>query len=144
MNQLQHHHQLDRRLAALDNHEIEILWRNAVARKDADDLEPLARQLVLRALPAIESACRMRGARAAMTEADIDAACREASIKLMLRLLHDTSWRSLTALASQLAGEVVSDPRRRRRGTGDLFLTARPKLRLLPGAGVDRHGGGAA
>ncbi len=128
------HHDVDAQLATLDDQQIETLWRQALARPDHDELEPLARQLVLRALPAIEGACRMRGERVGMSEPDLAAAAREASVKLMLRLLHHTGWRSLAGLASQLAGEVIADPRRRRSTSDGLFTPARPTLRLLPGA----------
>jgi hypothetical protein len=140
------HLQIDARLATLDDQQIQILWRAAVDRRDGEDLEPLVRQLVLRALPAIESACRIHGRRARYSEQEIQTATREASLKLMLRLLHKSRWRSLTALASQLAGEVIADPGRRRRTAPPRLATQRPALRLISGHTGDpaANGGGRA
>jgi hypothetical protein len=129
MNNL--HHQLDAQLAALDNPQIETLWRQAVERGDHDNAEPLARQLVLRALPALESACHTWGSRNGMSEPDIAAGIREASVKLMLRLLHHSQWSSLTGLAAQIAREVIDDPRRRRRPVMNDFAPTSPVLRLI-------------
>jgi hypothetical protein len=125
------HHALDAQLAALDHAQVETLWRQAIASHDADSAEPLARQLVLRALPILEGACRLRGSRARMSDADIAVAVREASVKLMLRLLHHADWRSLGGLAAEIASEVIDDPRRRRRPQVNPFAGARSPLRLV-------------
>jgi hypothetical protein len=125
------HHVLDAKLSALDDAHIGALWRQAIANHDADDAEPLARQLVLRTLPTLEGACRLRGSRAGMSDADIAVAVREASVKLMLRLLHHDHWRSLGGLAAEIASEVIHDPRRRRRPEVNPFAGAQSSLRLV-------------
>ena len=125
-------HDLDAEYAALPDVQIEALWRYAVAH-DPDAREPLLRQLVLRACEVIDQTCRSEGAAASFSDADIERAYAEATLRLMSRLRVRTDVRNIRALAHQLACEVVADPDRRRSPTVVRFAPKRAQLRVLPG-----------
>lgn len=127
-------YRLDAALAALANREVEARWRQALADGERETVLVLARQLVLRSLPVIEQTCLLRAERAGLDGGECERAIDEASIKLLLRLLHDDCWSSLGALAATIASACVGQPRRRR---DDVPLVAlRPRLRLVAGAGT--------
>lgn len=126
-------YRLDAALAALANREVEARWRQALADGERETVLVLARQLVLRSLPVIEQACQLRAERAGLDGGECERAIDEASIKLLLRLLHDDCWSSLGALAATVASACLDQPRRR----GDAALVAlRPRLRLVGSAGT--------
>lgn len=122
-------YRIDASLATLDNHEVEALWRKTVASNDQVNRLMLARQLVLRALPVIEQTCRLCGRRVGLDGWACERAIEEASIKLMLRLLHDVRWSSLGAVAASMARTVIQQARPRGNGR---VVVSRPQLRVVP------------
>ncbi len=139
-------YRIDASLAALDNHEVEALWRQTVASNDQVNLLVLARQLVLRALPVIEQTCRLCGRRVGLDGWACERAIEEASIKLLLRLLHDVGWSSLGAVAASVARTAVQQARPR--GNGSVVVSLRPPLRGVaphnPGFGDGQPNGTAS
>ena len=122
-------YRLDASLAALDNDQIEELWRTAVANNERKNMLILARQLVLRAQPVIEHTCLMCGRRVGLDSQTCDRAIEETSIRLMLRLLHDTRWPNLGAIAAFLAKTTVQQTRVRADPT--VVLQPRPLLQVV-------------
>jgi hypothetical protein len=129
----------DAALAALTDPEVETRWRQALASDDREMVVVLARQLVLRALPLIEETCQLRAERAGLDQCECEHAIEEASMKLLLRLLHDNSWSSLGALAAGIARTCLDQPRRRRSAIG--FVPLRPRLRIVPRGGRQQERG---
>jgi hypothetical protein len=124
-------HQIDLHYAALPDVQIEAMWRHAL-RHDPDALEPLLRQLVLRATVVLDRTCRDEGARQGLLEADIERAIDESAVRLLSRLRVDAQVRDVRAIANQIAREVVADPlRRRAQRTARFTVAARPRLRLI-------------
>ncbi len=134
-------YRIDASLATLDYSEVEALWREAVASNDQKDLLVLARQLALRSLPVIEQTCRLCGRRVGLDEWACVLAVEEASIKLVLRLLHDVRWSSLGAIAASVARTAIQEVRPR--GNGRAVVPLRPARRLvplpIPGFGQDQR-----
>lgn len=123
-------YRIDASLATLDTNEVEALWRKTVASNDQMHLLVLARQLVLRALPVIEQTCRLCGRRVGLDGWACERAIEEASIKLMLRLLHDVRWSSLGAVAASVARIAIQQARSR--GSGRAVVSLMPRLRVVP------------
>lgn len=122
-------YRIDAVLAALDGREVEMRWRQALAAGELTLVVVLARQLVLRGLPVIEQTCRLRAESAGLDRCECERAIEEASIKLLLRLLHDGSWSNLGALAAGIAAACLDAPRRERETSG--LVPLRPTLRLV-------------
>jgi hypothetical protein len=103
----------DARYAALDEAALMLLFEKASREKDNDALEPLVRQLVLRAVPVVERTVREFGELRGLTPADLELVEEEALTKLLLRLGRGVAVPSIRALAYELARECVEDPDRR-------------------------------
>lgn len=127
-------YRIDAALAALADDEVETRWRQALASDEQEMVVVLARQLVLRALPVIEQTCRLRAESAGLDRCECEQAIEEASIKLLLRLLHDGCWSSLGALAAGIAQACLDRPRHRENAIA--LVSLRPRLRLVAGAGT--------
>ena len=122
-------YRIDAALAALADREVETRWRQALAAGEQEMIVVLARQLVLRGLPVIEQTCLLR---AGLDRWECERAIEEASIKLLVRLLHDRSWSNLSALAAGIAAGCLDGPHRRREAIAT--VPVRPRLRLVADA----------
>lgn len=123
-----HPYRVDAALAAVADREVERRWRVALEAGEPGLVVVLARQLVLRVLPVIEQTCWLHAERSGLERAQCERVIDEASIKLLLRLLHDRSWPSLPALAAAIAHSCLNAPRREAAGAR---FPLRPRLRLL-------------
>jgi hypothetical protein len=121
-------HQVDAALAALPDAEIERRWRHALAAGENALVFVLGRQLVLRALPVIEQTIELHARTVALEPRDRERLIGEAAIKLLLRLLHDSSWRSVSGLAATTTQRVVAAPSPTR---APVWFLQRPRLRLV-------------
>src|ERR1700735_3699154 len=79
-------HKLDAQYAALDESTLMVLFETATRENDADALEPLVRQLVLRAVPVVERTVREFGEPRGLSPSDLRLIEDEALTKLVLRL----------------------------------------------------------
>lgn len=125
-------HRHDLELAALDELTLISLFEEASRSGDADALEPLVRQLVLRAVPVVHRTAREFGAPRGLSDADLDLVEDEALTKLLLRLSRGVRIASVRALAYELARECADDPDRRARSSRKLERP-RPSLKLVRG-----------
>ena len=124
----EHPYRIDAALAAATDREVERRWREALEAGEQGLALVLARQLVLRLLPVVEQTCRLRGARIGLEQSECERLIDEASIKLLLRLLHDSSAPSLPALAAAITRASLDAPRREPVGAR---FPLRPRLRLV-------------
>jgi hypothetical protein len=106
-------HKLDAQYAALDEATLMVLFETATRENDVDALEPLVRQLVLRAVPVVERTVREFGEPRCLTPADLRLVEDEALTKLVLRLGRGLPLPSIRALAYEIARECAEDPDRR-------------------------------
>lgn len=130
-----HHH--DSELAALDEQTLMALYDEATRVGDGDALEPLVRQLVLRAVPVIHRTAREFGAPRGFSDADLELVEDEALTKLVLRLGRGVQVASVRALAYELARECAEDPDRRPRPPRRT-RPQRPSLKLVDGGLAER------
>lgn len=130
-----HHH--DSELAALDEPTLMALYQDASRAGDSDALEPLVRQLVLRAVPVIHRTAREFGAPRDLSDADLELVEDEALTKLLLRLGRGVPVPSIRALAYELARECAEDPDRRPRPPRRT-RPPRPNLKLVDGGLAER------
>jgi hypothetical protein len=106
-------HELDAQYAALDEPTLMALFDEARRENDTDALEPLVRQLVLRAVPIVQRTVREFGAPRGLAAADLGLIEEEALTKLMLRLGRGVRLRSIRVLAYEIARLCAEDPDRR-------------------------------
>lgn len=106
-------HKLDAHYASLDELTLMALFENATREDDADTLEPLVRQLVLRAVPVVERTVREFGEPRGLSPSDIRLIEDEALTKLVLRLGRGLPLPSIRALAYEIARGCAEDPGRR-------------------------------
>jgi hypothetical protein len=106
-------HKLDAHYAALDESALMVLFETATRENDADALEPLVRQLVLRAVPVVERTVREFGEPRGLCPSDQRLVEDEALTKLVLRLGRGLPLPSIRALAYEIARECAEDPDRR-------------------------------
>jgi hypothetical protein len=125
---------IDAALAALADRDVETRWREARESDMQETVIVLARQLVLRALPMIEQTCRLRADRAGFSQEECERVTEEASINLLLRLLHDDSWANLGALAAAIAEACLNQTRCHHAALPAL----RPQLRLITAESVQQ------
>jgi hypothetical protein len=105
-------HKLDAQYAALDESTLMLLFQTATRENDADALEPLVRQLVLRAVPVVERTVREFGEPRGLSPSDQRLVEDEALTKLVLRLGRGLPLPSIRALAYEIARECAEDPSR--------------------------------
>lgn len=106
-------HKLDTQYAALDESTLMVLFETATRENDADALEPLVRQLVLRAVPVVERTVREFGEPRGLSPSDLRLIEDEALTKLVLRLGRGLPLPSIRALAYEIARGCAEDPERR-------------------------------
>jgi hypothetical protein len=106
-------HELDARYAALDETTLLSLFATATRENDVEAIEPLVRQLVLRAVPVVERTVREFGEPRGLTPADLRLVEDEALTKLVLRLGRGVPLPSIRALAYEIARGCATDPDRR-------------------------------
>jgi len=106
-------HKLDAHYAALDESALMVLFETATRENDADALEPLVRQLVLRAVPVVERTVREFGEPRGLGPSDQRLVEDESLTKLVLRLGRGLPLPSIRALAYEIARECAEDPDRR-------------------------------
>jgi hypothetical protein len=130
-------HRLDARYAALDEATLMALFEKATREHDAQALEPLVRQLVLRAVPVVGRTVREFGETRGLADADLALVEDEALTKLMLRLGRGLPLPSIRALAYEIARACAEDPERR---PAPVPKTAqpRPSLRVVDGGLAER------
>ncbi len=126
-------HKLDAQYAALDEPTLMALFETATRENDAEALEPLVRQLVLRAVPVVERTVREFGEPRGLATADLALVEEEALAKLMLRLGRRVSLRSIRALAYEIARSCAEDPDRQPR-PAPRAQQPRPSLRIVEGS----------
>jgi hypothetical protein len=125
-------HKLDAHYASLDEPTLMVLYERATRENDAEELEPLVRQLVLRAVPVIDHTVREFGQARGLGPSDLRLVEDEALTKLVLRLGRGVPLPSIRALAYELARECAEDPERRA-APAPKALRPRPVLRALDG-----------
>jgi hypothetical protein len=129
----EHLYRIDAALAAIADCEVEARLRQALETGEQVLVIVLARQLALRVLPVIERTCWLHAEEAGIERSECERVIEEALIKLLLRLLHDRSWRSLPGLASAITRSCLEESRRQTARAG---FRLRPRLRLVAVAGV--------
>jgi hypothetical protein len=129
-------HRLDAQFAALDEATLMVLFEKASREGDNEMLEPLVRQLVLRAVPVVERTVRDFGARRGLAPADLELVEEEALTKLLLRLGRGGPLPSIRALAYEFARECAEDPDRRP-GPPRKVPQPRPSLQVVDGGLAD-------
>jgi hypothetical protein len=125
-------HKLDAHFASLDEATLMMLFEKATREDDADMLEPLVRQLVLRAVPVVERTVREFGKPRGLRSSDLCLVEDEALTKLLLRLGRGLPLPSIRVLAYEIARACAEDPERRPALTSKASL-ARPALRAVDG-----------
>ncbi len=139
-------HKLDAQYAALDEPTLMALFEKATRENDTEALEPLVRQLVLRAVPVVERTVHEFGEPLGFAAADLALVEEEALTKLVLRLGRGVPLPSIRALAYEIARECAQDPDRRP-GPDPRAPQPRPSLRIVDGglarrARTNGHRGG--
>lgn len=130
-------HELDAQYAALDDPTLMALFDDANRESDSNVLEPLVRQLVLRAVPVVECAVREFGEPRGLAAADLALVEDEALTKLMLRLGRGVPLPSIRALAYEIARSCAEDPDRRP-APAPKASDPRPSLRVVDGCLAER------
>jgi hypothetical protein len=125
-------HKLDAHYASLDELTLMALFENATREDDADALEPLVRQLVLRAVPVVERTVREFGEPRGLSPYDLRLIEDEALTKLVLRLGRGLPLPSIRALAYEIARGCAEDPERRPM-PGPKVWPVRPVLHAVDG-----------
>lgn len=106
-------HELDAQYAAFDEPTLMALFDEAIRENHPDVLEPVVRQLVLRAVPVVARTVREFGEPRGLAAADLALVEEEALTKLMLRLGRGVPLPSIRALAYEIARNCAEDPHRR-------------------------------
>lgn len=122
----------DAELAAVDEVTLISLYEEASRAGDGDALEPLVRQLVLRAVPVIHRTAREYGGPRGLSDADLELVEDEALTKFVLRLGRGVPIASIRALAYELTRECAEDPDRCPRPPRRT-QPPRPSLKLVEG-----------
>jgi len=126
-------HKLDAQYAALDEPTLMVLFKTATRENDADALEPLVRQLVLRAVPVVERIVREFGEPRGLSPSDLRLVEDEALTKLVLRLGRGLPLPSIRVLAYEIARGCAEDPERLPAPEPKAGLV-RPALRAVDGS----------
>ena len=130
-------HRRDAELATVDEPTLMALYEEASRSGDGDALEPLVRQLVLRAVPVVHRTAREFGAPRGLSDADLELVEDEALTKFVLRLGRGAPVASIRALAYELTRECAEDPERRPRPPRRT-QPPRPRLKLVDGGLAER------
>lgn len=125
-------HKFDAYYAALDELALVVLFEEASRERDTAALEPLVRQLVLRAVPVVERTVREFGEPRGLQPSDLRLVEDEALTKLLLRLQRGLPLPNLRVLAYETARACAEDPERRPAPAPKPRL-ARARLRAVDG-----------
>lgn len=115
-------------LRRLDDLALEEIRVQMVPSRD-DNLDFVVRELVLRAVRAIESVCRTRGAARGLSREQVLKAIDDASVRLLLRLQRHDRQPPVTALAAEIAAACV-DAQTPAPPAPPRLAPRRPQLRL--------------
>jgi hypothetical protein len=115
-------------LRRLDDLALEEVRVRMVADGDGR-LDFVIRELVLRAVRAIESVCRTRGRDCDLSREQVLTAIDDASVRLLLRLKRPDRQPAVTAVAAEIAAACV-DAQTRERSASPRLAPRRPRLRV--------------
>jgi hypothetical protein len=119
----------ERALRHLDDLALEEI-RVAMLADGDPRIDTVIRELVMRAVPAIESVCRTRGNHRGLTPAQTGKTIEDATARLLLRLGRQDRLAPVTALAAEIAAACVDAQEPAASATPPRLAPRQPDLRL--------------